>query len=242
MYLLRLDDASEHWDREKWENMHDLLMQYGIKPIFAVIPHNEDPKLLNYPEDPKFLQTVHSWIAEGWTPALHGFSHVLSPSQGGLNPVNTRSEFCGKPLEEQKTRLRNGYRQLADDGITPELFVAPAHTFDENTLTALKTETPIRIISDTVADDVYYEDGFYFVPQQSGTVRKLKAKTVTFCYHPNTATDSQMQTLEQFLKQHQSEFGSFQELALTKRKKNFRDRLMSRGYFLLRRIRGVLHR
>ena len=48
MYILRLDDASEHWNKENWLQMHDLLAKYDVKPIVAVIPHNEDAKLLKY--------------------------------------------------------------------------------------------------------------------------------------------------------------------------------------------------
>ena len=37
-YLLRLDDASNFMDVEKWLRMERLLDQYGIKPIFGIIP------------------------------------------------------------------------------------------------------------------------------------------------------------------------------------------------------------
>ena len=41
-YIMRLDDASEYMDVEKWQRMEDLLDKYHIKPIVGVIPDNQD--------------------------------------------------------------------------------------------------------------------------------------------------------------------------------------------------------
>lgn len=187
---MRLDDASEYMDVEKWQRMEDLLDKYHIKPIVGVIPNNQDPDMVGvYPKDEQFWEKVQRWKEKGWTIALHGYTHVFETREGGLNPVNDRSEFAGVPLERQKEKIRAGVRILREHGIEPEIFFAPAHTFDENTLIALKEESDIRIISDTIANDIYFENGFYFIPQQSGRVRKLPFKTVTFCYHPNMMKD-----------------------------------------------------
>ena len=37
MYILRLDDASEHWNKDNWHRIHDLLEKYDIRPIVAMI-------------------------------------------------------------------------------------------------------------------------------------------------------------------------------------------------------------
>ena len=52
MYLLRLDDASEYMDTGKWARTEKLLDKYGVKPIFGIIPHNEDPQLITYEINP----------------------------------------------------------------------------------------------------------------------------------------------------------------------------------------------
>ena len=239
MYLLRLDDASEHWKRDNWDRIHMLLSTYGIKPIVAIIPNNQDPSMLRIPEDPEFLPTIQEWINEGWIPALHGCNHLFYPSSGGLNPVNRKSEFADRPLNEQMNKIDSGYRLLINKGIHPLLFVAPGHTFDENTVLALQYKTPIRIISDTIANDIYYQNGFYYIPQQSGQVRKIFAKLVTFCYHPDRMTERQFDELESFLKQNSNQFVSFSELELKKRRKTLYDRLLSFVYFFRREI--VLH-
>lgn len=236
MYLLRLDDASEHWNKGNWHRMHDLLSKYGVKPIIAIIPHNEDKELMQYPMDEDYPDTIKSWVAQGWTPALHGYNHVYISESGGINPVNQRSEFAGVSLDEQRIKISQGVKALKGIvGREPEIFVAPAHTFDENTLKALREETNIRIISDTVANDIYYRDGFYFVPQQSGRVRELWLKLVTFCYHPNVETDAGFEKLESFLQKHASEFAPFSEVKLKGRKMSLYDRALSFMYFARRK-------
>ena len=46
--LLRLDDASEYMDVDKWRNMERILDKYNVKPLFGIIPANNDEKLLKY--------------------------------------------------------------------------------------------------------------------------------------------------------------------------------------------------
>lgn len=206
-YILRLDDASDYMDLEKWGRMEVLLDTYGIKPIFGIIPKNADESLVTkYEQNPHFWSLMHSWINKGWIPAMHGFEHRYVTKDGGINPVNKRSEFAGLPYEEQAEKIRNGNRILIEHDIKPDIFFAPSHTFDENTLKAIKEETPIRIISDTIAWDVYKNGDFWFIPQQSGSVRKLPFKTVTFCYHPNTMGEKAFDELESFIRKNRDSF------------------------------------
>lgn len=233
-YIMRLDDASDYMDIEKWNRMEQLLDKYGIKPIYGIIPDNHDESLRGkYQRDPKFWEKMHVWEAKGWTPAMHGFEHKYVTDQGGINPVNKRSEFAGLSYEEQADKIERGWKTLNDHGFHPEIFFAPSHTFDENTLKALKDKTTIRVISDTVANDVYKKDDFWFIPQQSGSVRKLPFKTVTFCYHPNTMTDSSYEQLEKFLKSYRGRFVTVtMDRMLVDRKHSFMDKTLQRIYLL----------
>lgn len=234
MYLLRLDDASQYMNKTNWLKMEQLLDCYSIKPIVGVIPDNQDKELLKYDEVDGFWGLVKSWQKKGWTIALHGCTHVYETEDGGINPVNKRSEFAGLSLDRQKDKIRKGYSILLSHEIYPKLFYAPSHTFDLNTLKALKEETSIRVISDTVANDVYFENDFFFIPQQSGSVRKLPFKTVTFCYHPNTMKDNNFDGLERFLKQFGDRFGGVNINELKKKNKSIYDKALSKLYFLRR--------
>lgn len=232
MYLLRLDDASEYMNDVNWLRMERLLDQYSVKPLVGVIPDNQDDKLMIFGEVSDFWNRVKRWTDKGWAIALHGHHHVYETADGGINPVQKRSEFAGLPLEQQKEKIREGNELLLQHGIKAKVFYAPSHTFDLYTLQALKEETHIRVISDTIASDVYYENEFYFLPQQSGAVRKLPFKLSTFCYHPNTMKDVDFKKLEAFLKVYGDQFTYYSDNLLKKRKKSYIDKLFNRLYFL----------
>jgi hypothetical protein len=232
MYLLRLDDASDFCDLEKWLRMEKLLLKYSIKPLFGVIPENLDPDFLGkYRRYSDFWTMVHRWIDNGWIPALHGYNHISLTSDGGLNPINHKSEFAGVSLSDQEAKISRGLSVLENHGVRPNYFFAPFHTFDINTIIALKNVSNIRFISDTIAFSSYSRDGLTFVPQQSGSVRKLPFKIVTFCYHPNAMTDSDFKCLERFLRAHSNEFSTFSNVMPSKRKYSFFDLCLSKLYF-----------
>lgn len=235
-YIMRLDDASDYMDIKKWERMEHILDQYGVKPIFGIIPDNKDESLISvYEKDESFWEKMHCWIEKDWIPALHGYEHRYVTEYGGINPVNARSEFAGLPLEEQSNKIKAGYNILKEHGIEPEIFFAPSHTFDENTLIALKNNTPIRVISDTIAADVYKKDGFWFIPQQSGQVRKMPLKLVTFCYHPNVMKDSDFVVLENFLRENSSKFAKYSQSLLKSCDLKLTDKILRWIYFSRRK-------
>ena len=228
-YIMRLDDACPKRDIAKWDRIEALLDKYGIKPLVGVIPDCKDPDMDGYAEDNDFwTKRVLSWQAKGWQLALHGYNHVFKTKCGGINPVNSRSEFAGVPLEEQKQMIANGVAILRSHGINPKVFFAPAHTFDENTIRALHDVSDICIISDTPANMPYSKYGITFVPQQSGRVRKLPFDMVTFCYHPNTMSEIDFETLEIFLQQNKFEDFPIEE---STRKLSFFDRFLMRMYY-----------
>lgn len=231
---MRLDDACEKRNVEKWGYMEKLLDEYGIKPLVGIIPYCEDPMMDQYPHDLEFWKRVQNWKSKGWVIAMHGYNHVYSKREGGINPVNLRSEFAGEELTIQRKKIRYGYEIFKQNNIKPEVFFAPSHTFDENTIKALKLETEIRIISDTIANSPYNKYGITFVPQQSGQVRKLPFKMVTFCYHPNSMNNNDFKKLEKFLKKNKNLFIEF-PLELTKRKMNLWDIFLKKLYFLRRK-------
>ena len=232
-YIIRLDDACEKMDVEKWDRMEKLLDKYKVRPVVGVIPHCEDPMMDKYEFDAEFWKKVEIWKNKGWTIAMHGYNHVYSTSCGGINPVNKRSEFAGETLELQKNKIRLGIAVLREHGIEPEVFFAPSHTFDENTLVALKEESDIRIISDTIAIDCYKKGEFVFIPQQCGSVRKLPFKVVTFCYHPNTMNEESFERLENFL--NNTRFISISDCYFTSREKKLIDKLLNQVYMISHR-------
>ena len=232
-YIIRLDDACEKRDIDKWDRIETVLDNYDVKPLVGVIPNCEDPMMDRFSPDNKFWDRVHSWKNKGWIIALHGYNHVYATQCGGINPVNKRSEFAGESLIVQKEKIRKAVALMREQGVEPEVFFAPSHTFDENTIIALKEESAIRIISDTVANDSYTEYDMTFVPQQSGRVRLLPFNMVTFCYHPNTMSDEDFEILEKFLMKHKDKFIPF-PVEASHRKRTFYDKALRYLYFARR--------
>lgn len=233
--FLRLDDACQKMNIEKWLEMEHLLDKYSIKPLVGVIPKCEDPDMKAYAEISEFWdEIVPRWIEKGWILALHGYEHVFHTNDGGINPVNKRSEFAGLSLDTQKKKIRSGIAIMHSHGIEPNVFFAPAHTFDMNTLKALEEESNIRIISDTAANKPYNRWGFTFIPQQSGHVRKLPFATITYCYHPNLMKANDFQVLEEFLKIYHDSFHVF-PTEQVKREHDFIDKAVNYLYFARRK-------
>ncbi|WP_373132251.1 DUF2334 domain-containing protein [Ruminococcus sp. Marseille-P328] len=232
-YIIRLDDAADRMDCQKWSQMERLLDKYDIKPLVGVIPNCKDKMMDIYDVDPDFWNKVHQWEDKGWTIALHGYEHVYCTDDGGINPVNKRSEFAGLSLENQKHKIKNGVEIFRNHGLEPKVFFAPSHTFDLNTLEALKQESNISIISDTIANKPYSQYGLTFVPQQSGRVRKLPFNVVTFCYHPNMMEEKEFIYLERFFEKYKELFSNFPIYKETKRKTLF-DLILNKLYFAKR--------
>ncbi len=241
MYLLRLDDASEYMDVEKWSRVESLLDKYTINPIVGIIPNNQDNDILSkYQKDSGFWDKARAWKGKNWVIALHGYNHVYKTKSGGINPINLRSEFAEVTLDEQKQKIRDGLKVLTEHKLHANVFFPPSHTFDMNTLEALKAESNIRIIIDTIANDVYKIDDFYFIPQQSGHVRNLPFKVVTFCYHPNDMNKKDFDVLEDFIKTNKDKFISFEDLSFKDRKFGVYDKVLRKFYFSIRYVRDKL--
>lgn len=199
-YLLRLDDACHTMDRSRWAAMEGLLDRLGIKPIVAVVPDNRDPDLQVENPDPEFWDVVRRWQGKGWAIAMHGYQHVLHQTDARLIlPFYGRGEFAGIPYQQQAAKIRASWDIFTSNGIEPAVWVAPAHCFDRDTLRAIRAETPIRIVSDGIARDQFFEDGFHWIPQQLWRLSNKRSGVWTVCLHPGTISDAGVDELERHL-------------------------------------------
>ena len=240
-YLIRLDDACPTMKRDNWARMERLLDFYGVKPMVGIVPNNEDKKLMVAPEDPCFWKNTKNWQEKGWAIALHGYNHCYISKEAGINPMWHRSEFAGVALREQENKIKEGYAILKEQGLIPIYFFAPSHTFDENTLIALRNSSDIRVVSDTIGRYPYKKGDMWFLPQITGHCVKMPFSGIyTFCYHPNTMNDKAFEVLEDFIKANKNCFISFDDINYTLygEKKIF-DKLLSRLFFIYRDLRGL---
>lgn len=238
-YLIRLDDACPTMNHANWQRMFDMLDYYCIRPMVGIIPHNEDITQQIDTEDSAFWEKAKEWEHKGYAIALHGYNHCYISNSGGINPLWNRSEFAGVEYETQCQKIRDGYAIFKENGLNPKYFFAPSHTFDDNTLRALKEHTDIRIISDTIATKPYKMDDFTIIPQLGGHCVDIKIPGIwTFCLHPSMMTEENFIATELFLKSHKDKFIGFDQLVLSNLKeKDGISKLLSFTYFLKRRLK-----
>lgn len=239
-YFIRLDDASPYIDNNKWDRIISILEKHKIHSLIGVIPDNKDSLTIKESYYQSFWQKAKEWERYGHVIALHGYDHCYVSTNGGINPIHNRSEFAGIPIGIQKEKIKKGYHILLNNGLTPIVFYAPSHTFDENTIKALIEETPIRIISDTIALKSYKAYGVTFIPQQIGQFKDIPISgNFTFCFHPNNMTDEDFAKFEQFIIKNRDKFYNYSELIAiaTDRKRNIFETILQQSYYLMHKLR-----
>lgn len=232
-YIIRLDDACPTMNKAKWDEVEYLLDSYGIKPIVAVIPNNRNNNLVCDQPDSLFWNKVQEWSDKGWGIALHGYDHVYISNSQGLVSTNRKSEFAGVVYAIQREKIANAWKIFVDQKIIPKIWIAPAHTFDDNTLRALKEITTITTISDGIAFGPYYEKNFYWIPQQLWRFRKMPFGIWTICLHPNTMTENDIRELRDHISINAQSFIDISELKYSFKKRTLLDDLL-RIYFKIK--------
>ena len=235
-YIMRLDDACERLNIENWNRVEELLDKFKIIPIVGVIPHCDDIEMNIFPVYDKFWDTVDRWKMKNWEIAMHGYNHVYESKCGGINPINLYSEFAGEQFSVQYDKIINGITLMNKHNLYPKVFIAPAHTFDNNTLKILKEYTDIKFISDTIAYDAYILNDIVIIPQQTGTVRFMPFAITTCCYHPNTMNENSFIKLEKFFQKNSTKFINFPH-KIYNRKLNVIDKFLRSMYFFNRKLR-----
>jgi len=234
-YIIRLDDACPTMDWKKWNAIFNILDKYGIKPIVAVIPNNEDRKMMIDKYNNYFWDKVREWENKNYYIAMHGYNHKYISKNGGLIPINNQSEFAGVDIEIQRDKIKKAWQIFKENGIIPKIWVAPSHTFDENTLKILKEETDIKIISDGIAFYPYTKYGFLWIPQQLWRYKEKKEGIWTICLHPNNMDYEQIKGLENIIKNNIEKFNiNIYELyeMYKKRELSIYDKIYSKLFFL----------
>ena len=230
-YYIRLDDAHPKMDLQSWDLIENILDKYKIKPIVAVIPNNKDISLNYSSEDKYFWSKVKNWQKKGWHIGLHGETHELRQSEYGIMPINKFSEFVGLSYEDQKEKLSRAVNIFYDNNIHPDIFIAPAHGFDLNTIKAIQNSTNIDYISDGFFLEPFNINGINLLPQQMWTFRKMLLGTWSFCLHPSSMNSKAINSLEKFIIENKSHFSpSFKNI---KPVNSIFNKLFNRVYRLL---------
>ena len=203
---VRLDDITPDMNWQKFYVFKELLDRYNIKPLIGVVPDNKDKTLdyneLNEENGPSdFWEYINSLKKEGWVVAMHGYQHIYTTKKSGFFPIYNLSEFAGVDYEKQLKMLSSGKELLCDKNIITDIFMAPGHTFDKNTLKVLK-ELGILRVTDGYGFCPYIYKGITFYPISFYTgmeIRKRKGAT-SMVVHTNTITYEALSWYENFFK------------------------------------------
>ena len=171
--LLRFDDICPTMNWKQWNKAKSLLDSIGATALLGVIPNNQDPDLLiNEPRE-DFWEYIKQLQQQGYTIAMHGYQHVFDINASGLSTPKKHSEFAGHTYEEQNRRICEGKRILKEHGIETDVFFAPAHSYDDNTLKALAANG-FKYVSDGKSQKPYKRHGIICFPEYTGGLPSLK--------------------------------------------------------------------
>ena len=202
---IRLDDIAPGMDWDKFMRFKALMDQYYVKPLYGIVPDNQDPKLALNSARQDFWELARRWQErDGWVPALHGLHHVYLTQEGGLFPLNHQSEFAGLPYETQEQMIRCGKTILENHGIVTQIFMAPSHTYDRSTIKALKA-CGFTSMTDGFGTSPYEYLGMKFYPisfyQKKSLKDRNKNHVITFVVHTATLTENDFARYEKIFRE-----------------------------------------
>ena len=181
--IWRVDDVVPGPALESLLSLEETLDKWGIRPIIGVVPINQDDSigaLAPYPDG--FWSEIRRMKDKGWTVAQHGETHVCTGYSKSFLGHRSASEFAGRSIDIQVSSIQRGKEIFLSEGINPEIFMAPKHSFDRNTLKALKI-CGFKTITDGWGVAPYQIDGITLVPQVSARFRPTGFGLWTNCIH-----------------------------------------------------------
>ncbi len=194
---IRMDDITPDMDWDKFGRFKAVLDEGGIRPLIGVVPKTQDKKLHICEDREDFWEWLGGLQRDGWHIAMHGLNHVYRTDRGGLFPLNRQSEFAGLSFEEQLSMLQEGRRLLREKGIETDIFMAPSHSYDRNTLRALKA-AGFRAVTDGFGRAPYIrgKEGLVFYPvsfRKEADLNSSRDGITTFVVHANTMSDKEFE-------------------------------------------------
>lgn len=105
---------------------------------------------------------------------MHGYYHIFDSNVRGIVNTSAKSEYAGHSYQKQFEKIKNGKDILLNHGIKTDIFFAPAHSYDENTLKALAANG-FKYISDGKSKKPFYRHGILCIPCRSGGCPKIRS-------------------------------------------------------------------
>lgn len=237
--LLRFDDICPTMNWEQWEKAKQMMDKAGVTALLGVVPDCTDPDLKIDAPRSDFWEYIKELQSQGFAIAMHGFHHQFEMKADGLVTKNKISEFAGLPYDRQLEKIRRGKEILNAHGINTDIFFAPAHSYDDNTLRALAV-CGFRYVSDGLSSKPYKRQGIILLPCRSGGIPRLERRrgyiTAVVHAHEWVRADKveDWQKFIDLIKQHSEELCSFEEFVEWKNGVSWVQRIDELFYMFLR--------
>ena len=177
--VLRFDDICPTMSWAQWYKAKDLMDSLGLNALLGVIPDCRDKDLLIDKPNLHFWEYIKELQDQGYVIAMHGLNHVYDSNKRGIVNKRRVSEFAGHSYEMQYSKIKKGKEILMSHGIETDIFFAPAHSYDNNTLKALR-DNGFHYISDGKSRKPYIKNGIKCIP--------CKANGIPIIKHPGLYT------------------------------------------------------
>ena len=205
--VIRIDDVCPYMDRERFEKYIAEFQALGVKPLLGIIPLCQDESI-NYGQMDDFWDIMRRMQNDGYPMAMHGVYHVYCTQAKGLVCNRKMSEFSSLPFEEQKEKLLLGKSALEKEGIYTDTFMAPGHSYDRNTLKALKI-IGFEYITDGRSARPYILEGIKCIPAIGPWKRHSGRGILTICLHPSMDGDSNLKAVIDLINRNKDRIMSF---------------------------------
>src|SRR5207248_2891831 len=187
-------------------------MEFGVKPILAVVPDNRDPVLQVAPPAKDFWERVRHWQDLGWSIALHGYQHLYVAKAGGLITRRKKSEFASLPANVQEEKLRLGMAIFTREGIKTHVWIAPGNAFDEVTVSLLPKMGIDIISAGWFWHPFVGPHEMIWLPCQLSTFRRAPPGVWSVCFHHNSWTGATLSEFRQHLQQYREQIASLEDV------------------------------
>jgi predicted deacetylase len=241
-----MDDITPTMDWARFYALISLFRRFKVKPLLGVVPDNRDPKLHVSPPAKDFWERLRVLAARDEVEfAQHGYQHIMTNSAGtaligAVYGLKERSEFAGLSYDEQRAKIRLGQSILRHHGIETTFWMAPNHSFDRNTLKALR-DCGFTALTDGISLFPFKDEGIICIPQQLWKPKWMPTGTITICLHSDEITVREVARIRQFLNMRPRLTSFSEEVARYRAPKiteAFVDNSFRTLYVGARRIRG----
>ena len=207
---MRFDDINSRMNWDKFLVLKNVLEKYNIKSILGVVPNCKDHNLFFGKPAKNYNQRLLKYKLFGDTIAQHGFEHLYDSKQKGYFGSSRNSEFAGHSFGKQRSRLYKGKCFLEKLSLWEPVFMAPCHSFDENTLRALN-KLGFKSISDGYGFFPYKKKGIDLVPQISSRPFNIGFGLSTICIHTNNLNKKNIKNFLEFISTNRSRIINYEE-------------------------------